>query len=78
MGKPIIACRGTGIDEIVEKYRLGLVIPYDAEAFYSSIRKLLGNPQLRNEMGRKAKALFNEKYNWGKMEQILFDAYEDL
>lgn len=78
LGKPIIACRGTGIDEIVEKYRLGLVIPYDAEAFYSSIRKLLGNPQLRNEMGRKAKALFNEKYNWGKMEQILFDAYEDL
>lgn len=78
LGKPMIVCQGTGIDKIVEENGLGLVIPYDVEAFYTAIRKLLANSQLRNEMGERAKTLFIEKYNWKKMEQILLDAYEKL
>lgn len=78
LGKPMIVCQGTGIDQIVEEYGLGMIIPYDVDAFYTAIRKLLANSKLRNEMGRRAKRLFNEKYNWTKTEQILLDAYEKL
>lgn len=78
LGKPIIVCKGTGIDLIVEKYKLGIVIPYDAKSFYDAIRKLLKNPNLCNEMGRKARNIFLRKYNWEKMEKLLLDSYESL
>lgn len=78
LGKPIIVCKGTGIDVIVEKYKLGIVIPYDARAFYDAIRKLLKNPALCNQMGNKARNLFLNQYNWEKMEKLLLKTYDSL
>ena len=78
LGKPIIVCKGTGIDVIVEKYKLGIVIPYDARAFYDAIRKLLKNPALCTQMGNKARNLFLNQYNWEKMEKLLLKTYDSL
>lgn len=78
LGKPIIVCEGTGIDLVVKKYELGIVIPYEAKSFYEAMRKLLENPNLCNQMGSRAKGLFLNKYNWSKMEDFLLEAYESL
>ncbi|MCI6299797.1 MAG: glycosyltransferase [Megasphaera elsdenii] len=78
LGKPLIVCQGTGIDNIVEKEHLGIVIPYDVEAFYSALYQLLRNAGIRNEMSNNAKKLFYTQYNWGRMEKILLNAYERL
>lgn len=58
LGKPLIVCQGTGIDNIVKKEHLGIVIPYDVEAFYSALYQLLRNEDIRNEMSDNAKNYF--------------------
>ena len=78
LAKPVIVCRGTGIDRIVEKYDIGIVIDYDGPAFYRAVRELKENPTLREKMGRSARALYEEKYRWSIMKERLLQAYAKL
>lgn len=78
LGKPVIVCRGTGIDKIVEQNNIGAVIDYDASQFYDAVRTLAEDEQLRKEMGVRARTLYEEKYKWSIMKGILLRAYEDL
>ena len=78
LGKPVIVCRGTGIDKIVEENNIGCVIDYDAKQFYDALRKLSLNDNLRREMGVRARKLYDEKYNWTIMKSILLEIYNSL
>ena len=78
LAKPVIVCKGTGIDKIVEKYDTGIVIDYSAPAFYNAIRELKGNKALRERMGKNARALYEEKYRWSIMKDRLIRAYAKL
>lgn len=78
LGKPLIVCKGTGIDKIVKQNDLGIVISYDEKEFFSSLKALLSNYELRRDMGIKAKSLFTKRYSWNKMEHILLTAYDAL
>lgn len=78
LGKPIIVCKGTGIDKLVERYDLGLTISYDATEFYKALEVLLKNPTQCQKMGENGRKLYEEKYNWGEMEKILLQAYAEL
>lgn len=78
LGKPLIVCRGTGIDKIVESNNLGSVINYDAGEFYTALRKLCSDPQTRLEMGKRGRKLYVEKYSWTIMREILIDAYSSV
>ena len=57
---------------------IGIVIDYNAQAFYNAIRELKGNAALRIQMGRNARALYEEKYRWSIMKERLIKAYEKL
>ncbi len=78
LGKPIIVCRGTGIDKIVEENNIGCVIDYDAKQFYDALRTLVVNDEMRNQMGIRARNLYDEKYNWNIMKSILLEMYNSL
>ena len=78
LAKPIIVCRGTGIDKVVEENNIGLVIDYSAEQFYIALETLVINDALRTEMGERAKALYESQYNWSIMEQRLLALYDTL
>lgn len=78
LGKPVIVCRGTGIDRIVESKQIGIVIDYDVRQFYDAVRTLKSDPHLCYQMGNRARALYEEEYSWKKMEKILLDAYKKL
>lgn len=78
LGKPIIVCRGTGIDKIVEKYNIGRVINYDAKEFYEALRELNFDNKLRREMGDRARKLYDEKYNWKIMKHRLLEMYREI
>ena len=78
LGKPVIVCRGTGIDQIVEKNRTGLVIDYDADEFYNAVRYLVNSPEESRMMGENGKKIFTEKYNWNIMRGRLIGAYMDI
>lgn len=67
LGKPLIVCEGTGIDKIVKKENLGIVIPYNAEAFFFAINRLLKNIELCKIMGNNSMNLFQKSivgYIW--------------
>lgn len=78
LGKPVIVCKGTGIDKIVEENNIGIVIDYDAAQLYSAVRKLASNSHLCEEMGVRARKLYEDKYHWEIMSKRLLDIYKNL
>lgn len=76
--KPVIVCKGTGIDKIVKKNNIGMVINYNSDEFYNAIIELKNKPELCKEMGRNARKLYEEKYRWEIMKERLLEAYNEL
>lgn len=75
LGKPLVVCRGTGIDKVVEKNNLGIVIDYAADDFYKAVETLCADAELRKEMGKRARTLYENEFRWSVMKQKLMDAY---
>lgn len=78
LGKPIIVCKGTGIDKIVEENQIGFVINYSAKEMYETVSWIKEHPQEGHEMGRKARQLYDDIYSWKIMKKRLVEAYQDL
>lgn len=75
LGKPVIVCRGTGVDKIVEKENIGIVINYNAQDFFQALNTLLKDADKRILMGRNAKRLYEQRYKWSIMSKRLVDVY---
>ncbi len=55
-GKPVIACRGQGIEEIIQHGTNGFLIdPGDVHRLGTTLSTLLADPQLREDIGRHAR-----------------------
>ncbi len=78
LGKPIIVCEGTGIDNIVKEKHIGCAINYDAKEFYLALRKLIKNEEEMAEVCKISRQLYTEKYSWNIMEKILLDTYAEI
>ena len=67
-GKPVVATRVAGIPEAVRDGETGYVVEVgDHEAFADRVLKLLRNPSLRERLGRNARALTEEEFNYEKI-----------
>ena len=56
-GKPVIACRGQGIDEIIQHDKNGWLIPVDGlEELAQGLSTLLRSPDLCSRLGTAARA----------------------
>lgn len=75
--KPIIVCKNTGIDEVVYKYDMGLVIEYNAIEFFNAL-KLLDNRTTRKRLGNNGRNAYNVKFNWRIMEDRLIKLYWEI
>lgn len=78
LAKPVIVCRGTGIDQIIANNKAGIVIDYDSEQFYKALKFLINNPKVCKEMGANARYLYEHEYKWEIMEQRLLNLYEEI
>ena len=78
LGKPIIVCENTGIDELVKNDNIGISISYDAKKFIEVIENLSENKKLQKKLSDNAKRLYNEKYSWKQMEKRLIEEYEKI
>lgn len=78
LGKPIIVCKNTGIDELVSENNIGFSIDYNAKEFFDILHYISDNKELLEDMIKNAKRLYNEKYNWNIMEKRLLLEYEKL
>ena len=78
LGKPVIVCRGTGIDQIVENNRIGTVIDYRAEQFYEAIRYYKEHPEECDRIRTAARELYEQRYQWRVVRETLLEAYRAL
>ena len=63
-GLPVVATTVPGVSSIVEDGRTGLVVDtFDFAALVSATGRLLGDPDLRAEMGRAARARCLERFS---------------
>ncbi len=55
-----------------------MVPPDDYEAYADAIITLLGNIELRQQMGIEGRRRVEQEYNWGRESQKLIDLYKEL
>jgi len=79
LGIPVIATDFDLWKEIVEGGACGICVnPSDVDAIRSAISYLITNREAAGQMGRNARRLAEEAYNWESQEQILFQLYEQV
>ena len=75
LGKPIIVCENTGVDQLVRKEHIGYVINYNEKDFFDCIEKISADEY--ENISKVSKDLYCEKYRWNimkeKMEKIITD-----
>lgn len=83
-GKPIAACAGGGLSEVLEPGGNALVVaPGDAPALARELRRLIEDGDLRRRVGSRSRSLYEERFEAGAaaaaMERLLrmvVDAHE--
>jgi glycosyltransferase involved in cell wall biosynthesis len=81
-GLPVVGFENAGVPEAVQNSRTGILVPmYDSELFADAITRFLTNPELRQKMGKAAKAYVREVHdihkNYQELEATLQRVAED-
>ena len=81
-GKPVIACRGQGIDEIIRGNDAdgsnGWLIPVDGlEDLVQALQVLMGNAALRARIGQAARQTILDKLTLSHQAESLVKIYEE-
>src|SRR5215208_3183442 len=65
--------------DFVNEIGFGIIVEYgNIDQIRSAIITLRDNPELRKKLGDNGRKAFVEKYNWGIMEQKLYNAYNGI
>lgn len=79
LGKPIVVCKDTNMDRIIEEAECGVVIPYgDMHALEHTLQTLSENIELRERLGRNGRIAYETMYSWGIMKSRLLELYSGL
>jgi D-inositol-3-phosphate glycosyltransferase len=77
-GTPVIASQVGGLAFLVQDGVTGFTVPAeDDAALCEKLATLLGNAELRREMGLSA-VKYAQNYDWSRITQQIISAYEDL
>lgn len=77
LGKAIIVVKDTGIDDIVEKEKMGIVIEYTEKALLEAIQFLKSNPKQLEIMKKNAKIAYRN-FTWDEMKSRIQSIYQEL
>jgi len=78
-GKPVIACKGEGIDGIIKDKKTGILVkPKDVDSIVEAIDYLFSNPKKSREIGQRAKKLVLENYTWEKNAEKTIKIYQEV
>jgi len=78
-GKPVIACEGEGISDVIEHGETGLLAkPKDVESLAQAMDFLLGNPEKARKIGERARKLVLENYTWEENARKYMEIYREL
>jgi len=77
--KPILACAGSNLKELIEQNHVGKVVkPGDSKGLAKAINEIYKNPQELKIMSANARKLAIEQFSDQHFFQILFDSLKDL
>jgi len=78
-GIPVVAYDIGGVREAIEQGRSGLLVPSkDVRALATSIEALMGNSQLRLEIGAAARRRVERHFTWDRHAEGLLAIYEQI
>ena len=78
-GKPVIGCRGEGIEDFVEDGKTGMLIePKDVDSLVQTIDYLLSNPDEAWAIGKQARKFVLENYTWDKNAEKTIKVYKEV
>lgn len=78
-GKPVIGCKGEGIEDFVEHGKTGMLVePKDVDSLVQTIDYLLSNPDEARAMGERARKLVLENYTWVKNAEKTIEVYKEV
>lgn len=78
-GKPVVTTSVGGIVDIIKDGVNGLLVrPCDSLAFARAILSILNQPQLMKKMGKEARRIALEKFDWQKVSHSYFNSYQSL
>ena len=76
LGKPIIVCNDTGIDELVKRLKIGKLINYDAKEFEKAVSNI--SIDKYNEMSQNGIKNYIKEYSWEMMTEKLKKEIENI
>jgi glycosyltransferase involved in cell wall biosynthesis len=75
-GRPVVAAAGGALLELVADGETGLLVPpRDADALREAVERLLADPELRERLGRAARARASERLGWGSVIERTLEVY---
>ncbi len=78
LSKPVIVCKDTGIDKLVEEYNTGLCINYSAEDFFDKLDMLNRDRELLKTLGQNGHKAYLEHFSWQVMAERIKILYESI
>lgn len=76
-GSPVLATKGTAIEEVIDHRENGLLTERDPGSLSESLREVLNNEELREELSKNAKETA-EEFDWSNIAEQTLDYYQDI
>jgi glycosyltransferase involved in cell wall biosynthesis len=80
LGKPIIVCKGTGMDNIVLRFGLGFVVNYGDIGQLENVLSEISswNREFKKQFEAKAKSVYENYFSWEIMSKRLINLYKEI
>ncbi|AVX19587.1 Glycosyltransferase involved in cell wall bisynthesis [Carboxydocella sporoproducens DSM 16521] len=79
LGKPIIVCEGTGMDKLVVKHKMGLIVKYgNKHVLEKALNDLYNNRELYNQLSYNSRKTYENYFSWQKNKIKLQKFYKDI
>jgi glycosyltransferase involved in cell wall biosynthesis len=76
VGLPVIISNNVNIYKEVSEMGAGFVTDLNSKAIAAALEQLLGNENMRREMGDKGRLLVRERFTWKRAAMELLQVYE--
>jgi glycosyltransferase involved in cell wall biosynthesis len=76
---PVVACTAGALPEVVGDDGAGILVPpRNAQALAQAIKRLLKDPELRQQMGRAARRRVLDLFTWENAARQMVDVYQEV